>query len=140
MQSYGRSGDIVIDDRMYHYASEAEKMWLQMIAPGLQTGSVVSLDWQPKSFPLTYKYDKQDCKDTYRPDAIVVWPDGEEHVIEIKRGFLGEKSASKMRRFCTQYPDKDLVLVWFGSMPRKGVAKRRIDRLRPLLHHINVIK
>lgn len=136
LQSHGHSGDVEIDDRIYHYASKAEKWWLEMVAPGLRTGSVLRLDWQPEPLPLTYRYCKQECKDVYRPDAHIIWDGGEDWWIEIKRGALHQKAASKLKRACKQYPDYDFVMVWYGSMPKRGVAKKRLDGLRPHLHHI----
>jgi hypothetical protein len=97
----------------------------------------VNLRWQPPGYRLEYKYDKQLCHDIYRPDALLVWNDtGDEWVIEIKRGALHQKSASKMKRFCQQYPDKRLVLVWYERFPTRKVIKRRLDRLRPHLDHV----
>lgn len=135
-QSYGRSGTIVIDGISYHCASEAEALWLQIVAPGLRSGDIRQLDWQPGSISLTYKYSKQECKDTYRPDAHIYWANGDDWWVEIKRGRLDQKSANKLKRACQQYPTMQFVLCWMGRLPKKGVIRRRIERLVPHLHHM----
>lgn len=139
-QSYGRSGAITIDGVKYQCASETEATWLQMVCPGLINGPLAALQWQPEPFPLDYKVGKQDGRYFYKPDAIVTWDDGDEWVIEIKRGRIEQISARKMKRFCQQYEDRNLVMVWFGRMPKKGPTFRRIEMLRPWLHHIWTVK
>jgi len=136
LMSYGRTGTVLIAGKEYRYASDAERRWLEHMEPALLDRKV-KLVWQPEPFSLTYKHCQQECKDTYRPDARLIWIDtGEEWYIEIKRGALHQKSASKMKRFCQQYPEKKFVLVWFGSLPKKGVAHRRLEALEPHLDHI----
>ena len=135
--SYGNAGTYNINGTDYYCSSDAERMWLELVTPGLASGEVKKLVWQPKpGYAIAYKYDKQDCADVYRPDALFRWLLEEEWVIEIKRGRIEQKSVSKIKRFCMQYPEKKVVVVWYGRFPKKGVAKRRLDRLRPHLHHI----
>ena len=135
-QSYGRMGCVLINGEECRCASQAEVKWLEHISPAIVSGDIVEFTWQPLGFPLKYKYDKQECKDVYRPDAIIKWKDGDEQVIEIKRGRIEQSAGSKIKRFCQQYPDKNLVLVWVGRLPTKGVALRRLDTIRPWVHHI----
>jgi hypothetical protein len=134
--SYGRSGTIAIDGVRYYCASEAEARWLQTVCPGLRSGDVSALQWQPAGFPLTYKYSNQECREVYRPDAIITWASGEEWVIEIKYGRLEQKAATKLKRACIHYPDRKFVLVWFGRFPTRGPAFRRLQTLQPHLDHI----
>jgi hypothetical protein len=134
-RSYGHRGTINIDGIAYRCASGAEAKWLQAVAPGLKTGNIAALQWQPQGFAIKYNYDRHECKDVYRPDAIITWPNGEEWVIEIKNGRIEQVSGSKMKRFAQQYPDRKLVLVWFGRVPKKGPTARRLARLEPWLHH-----
>jgi len=135
-QSYGKMGHVLINGEDCRCASEAEAKWLEHISPALRSGDIVEFTWQPPGSPLHYKYDKQDCTDVYRPDAIIRWKDGDEWVIEIKRGRLEQKAASKIKRFCQQYPDRKLVLVWFGRLPSKGPAHTRLNHIRPWIDHI----
>lgn len=135
-RSYGHAGTIEIDGVRYHCASEAEAKWLQDVCPGLRSGDVSALQWQPAGLPLSYKYDRQQCLEVYRPDAIITWASGEEWVIEIKCGRLEQKAANKLKRACLQYPDRDFVMVWFGRFPTRGPAFRRLNKVRPHLHHI----
>jgi len=135
LKSYGKSEHVVLNGIDYYCASQAEKWWLEEVTPGLVSGDVVSLVWQPPPSLITYKHARQTLTCNYRPDAIITWKDGDEWVIEIKRGILHQTSASHMKYFAQQYPDKKLVLVWFGWWPTKGVARRRLDALRPWLHH-----
>ena len=135
-QSYGRMGSVLVNGEQCRCASQAEVKWLEHISSAIVSGDIVKFVWQPPGFPLHYKYDKHDCTDVYRPDAIIKWKDEDEWVIEIKRGRLEQKATSKIKRFCQQYPQKDLVLVWVGKLPTKGVALRRLDTIRPWIHHI----
>lgn len=140
LQTHSKTSHILIQGEDCYCASQAERRWLERIDPILSAGQIAKLHWQPGGFKLAYKYGGHDCADVYRPDAIITWPSGDEWVIEIKRQALHAKAASKMTRFCQQYPEKKLVLVWFGSMPKRGVARRRLDRITPHLGHIWRIK
>jgi len=136
-ESFGRTGTIEIAGRLCHYSSLAERRWLQEIEPLLISGDIIDFFWQPPPYPITYKYCGILHQDSYRPDASIRFADDEKQtIIEIKRGFMAQKATSKIKRFCQQYPEYQVVLVWFGSFPKKGVAKARLDKLRPHLHHV----
>lgn len=137
LMSYGRTGYVNVAGHEYYHASDAERRWLVHMEPML-VHKKVNLTWQPKPFPLKYKYQGNECQYVYQPDALLVWNDtGEEWVIEIKNGAIHQKAKTKMIRFGQQYPEKRLVLVWFGSLPRKGrVVHDRLKAIEPHLDHI----
>ena len=136
LQSYGKTSYILIQGEDCYCASQAERRWLEHINPMLLAGEITKLIWQPEGSKLAYKYGGHDCADVYRPDARVTWRDGPAWTIEVKNQALHQKSASKMKRFAQQFPDEKLVLVWFGRIPTKGVAHRRLVHLEPWLDHI----
>ena len=144
--SFGKSGDVEIAGKIYHYASRAELRFLQEIEICLRGEAIQEFVWQPPAFPLTYKHGGSEWTQGYRADAMITWSDSDEWVIEVKRGYMAQKACTKVKRFCQQYPDKKLVLVWIGSLPKapkpgkKGQAYRKLEMLEPLVDHIWQIK
>jgi len=124
MPSYGNTG--YVDDKFY--SSDAERDFIHLIAPMMQSGEITYFVWQPP--PI----------DDYHPDAFLRWDSGDEWYAEIKNQRIEQMSANKMKRFCLQNPDKHLVLVWFGRIHKKGPTKRRLDMLLPHLHHVWYVK
>lgn len=137
-RTYGYQQEITVDGKTFTVKSDAEAIFFRELEILIQAGAVKEWWYEPESFKLTYKYGKVDCMDTYTPDAQVVWvnPDIGEEYYEIKRGALEAKYANKLKRFCEQHPDKKVVLVWVGYMPKTGKVARRIERLRPWLDHV----
>jgi len=74
----------------------------------------------------------------------VVWRDPQrgEKWYEVKCGRLDQKYVNKIVRFCRQYPQHKLVLVWVGSKPkanprRKAKNLTRWERLEKLQRYVD---
>jgi hypothetical protein len=140
--SYGNAQDVRVGNRTIRVKSEAEAIFAKELDVRIKKGAVEEWQYEPKAFPIPYKYRGADCTDTYTPDFRVLWKDGdgEEVHYEVKRGALEPKYASKIKRFCLEYPQHRLVLVWIGPLPSRGAVRRRYDKLIPLLHKVWNIK
>jgi len=134
MSSYGNEGYECAAGASLPYSSDAERDFITIVAAKLQSGEITYFVWQPPEIPLL---DKQgEPADPYRPDAFIRWDSGEEWFVEVKRGRIEQIAKKKMLAFCRQYPDKKLVMAWFGPLKRRGPTKRRLDELKPWLDHI----
>lgn len=134
---YGKPGYYDACGQHLWTASEAERAWLAEANLAYLAGDIKEIEWQPAPIPVKYRNCETDCTRTYRPDARVVWngPEGEVW-IEVKHGRIEQKAAKNMKAFCLTYPDRKLVLVWKGRLPKKGIMKRRLDSLLPHLDHV----
>jgi len=148
VREYGRAHEITVDGQTFRVKSGAEERFFRELEICIAAGMVKEWWYEPERFPLDYKYGG-DYRDSYMPDALVVWRDPAQGAIyyEVKAGALDPKYASKIKRFCLAHPDKKLALVWIGSLPRmdsqskkQAALARRIDKLMPLLDHIWVIR
>jgi len=138
-ESYGNESCDWVAGRLLPYSSDAERDFISnVVAPMMQSGEITYFVWQPREMPLFDK--KGRLVDPYRPDAFIRWDNGEEWYIEVKRGRIEQISAHKMKLFCLEYPNKKLVLAWFGRIPTRGPTKRRLDTITPHLHHIWYVK
>ena len=136
-ESYGNAQYVTVGGHTIRVKSDAEAIFMRQVDAAVHGGLIVAWQYEPEAFPIDYKYRKNDCTDTYTPDVRIVWKSEEGEVwYEVKRGALQPKYASKIKRFCQQYPGKKLVLVWIGSPPKRGAVKARFDRLLPHLHHV----
>ena len=139
--SYGKSGYYLFNGDRLWFSSGAEEKWLALIEPLVICGAITDFQWQPGPYVLDYKYRKTDGKYSYTPDARIVWKDtGEEWWIEIKYGQIEQIAKTKIKRFCQQYPEKPLVVVWFGRLPSHGVRRRRFEAVQKCVHHFWHIK
>lgn len=135
--SYGNAQYVKIGGHTVHVKSDAEARFARQLNAAIQGGLVKECQYEPQAFAIEYKYRRNNCADTYTPDFRVVWKGEEGEVYyEVKRGALQPKYAGKIKRFCQQYPDTKLVLVWVGRPPKRGAVKARFDRLLPHLHHV----
>jgi hypothetical protein len=137
----GHHHTIELSDRTIHVKSDAEAWFAQELDKCRQAGAVLSWDYEPESFPIQYRYNHQQLCRTYTPDFVVVWnpntSDEGQVYIEVKRGWLTQKYANLIVDFCQQYPDKKLVLVWYGSVPKRGKGKRYLDKVKRYVHHVS---
>jgi len=139
--SYGKCGWTTCNGQRYFCDSKAELIFLRTIEPMMEAGAILEFTWKPGPFAIEYKYKGKTGTKFYTPDAFIVWQNAVREYIEIKRGQLDQEAGTKLKYFCTQYPDNHLVLVWVGRLPKKGVIHRRIERLsRSLLDHVWVMK
>ena len=140
-ESFGKAQWVTVGGQKIRVKSEAEALFARVIDAAITGGLVKEWQYEPKAYPIDYKYRTETCTDTYTPDFRIVWNSDEGEVwYEVKRGALQPKYASKLRRFMDQYPDKKVVLVWLGSEPKRGAVARRFNRLRRMFHHIWYLK
>lgn len=136
-RSYGKSGWFEDHGNRYWYASGAELDFLELICRIIiPSGEILEFEWQPGEFPLEYRHAGTKGCMFYRPDARIVWKEEGEFFYEIKHGRIEQSAGAKMVRFCRQYPEKKLVLVWKGREPRKGQTKRQWDKVSPWIDHV----
>lgn len=120
---YGKSGYVTVDGREYWYSSGAERDWLQQLDLCIRAGEVLDWKWQPEPIPVTYRHARTACTRTYRPDAWVRWRAEGERWYEIKYGRIEQKAGSNILAFCLTYPERPLVLVWKGPVPKGGKGR-----------------
>jgi hypothetical protein len=131
------------DGSVFHGKSEAECWFALELARLEQAKAIGPWRYEPESFTLDYKYHRCECRDTYTPDFVTRWDgDSFDTYYEVKRGWgaEGQKYSAKIKRFCQQYPDVRLVLVWYGSLPKKGKGARYTEKVQPWVHHIWTLK
>ncbi len=123
-------------------------MWFaHLLDMARQAHAIEQWEYEPKSFPLKYKYRSNDLMQSYTPDFRAAWTDWGEQWYEVKRGRIDQKYANKIVRFCRQYPEYTLVLVWYGPLPkartRQGKPNKRwtyFDKVREAVDHVWQIK
>lgn len=147
VREFGHRQQITCCGQTIRVKSDAETTFFQELDLCWRVGLIESVEYEPKAFPLEYKYNHCDCRDTYTPDFRVVWKNEDEVFYEVKRGALTSKYANKVKRFAQQYQGKKLVLVWIGNLPkprkRNGKANpiyMRLEKLKPWVTHIWQIK
>ena len=69
---------------------------------------------------------------SYKPDFLITPVEGKAYWQELK-GYLDPRSATKIKRFCKNYPDETLDLI-MQRMPRKGGALTRLGDIRDRLN------
>ena len=145
-ESYGKGGLTFCCGEMIRVKSQAEIRFAEELEMCWQAGAVTIWEYEPQAFAYDYKSHGHQCRGTYTPDFWVKWNQEEilcaheEVWYEVKRGNITQRAANKIRHFAQQYPDLTIVLVWIGSIPKKGKRKQYFDKAKQHVDHVWYIK
>jgi hypothetical protein len=142
MGAYGKrcSAEYESQGRIVHFKSIAERCRADVLEMCWRGGLVLDWAYEPQKFFLKRK--RGETEDEWTPDFRVNWKDEGVTWEEVKGGNLKQKYRVKMQRFCVQYPNERLRLVWYGSPPKKGPRKKELDILRQgnLLYDLQFVR
>jgi glucan-binding YG repeat protein len=125
-QHKSQKGWRTISGKKYYFKSSWEAIFGWYLE-GLKRNAVIKeWEYEPKIF--WFEQIKRGCR-SYTPDFRVIRLDGTHYWVEVK-GYMDQKSRTKIKRFEKYYPEEKLRVCekeWFDE--QKKQAKRLVDAI-----------